>query len=202
MSTPVMILAGGRATRMGGGDKPLLMLAGRPILAHVLDRLAPQVDGLALNANGDPDRFAGFGLPVRPDSRPGHPGPLAGILAALDWAQERGAASVVTVAGDTPFLPMDLVSGLLGARGPLGLAVAASMDAAHGLRDHPTCGLWPVALRDELAATLDRDERRVRAFARRHQPGTARWDNVPIDPFTNINTPADLALAEAHLAGR
>ncbi|MEE2860289.1 MAG: molybdenum cofactor guanylyltransferase MobA [Pseudomonadota bacterium] len=200
MRIPVMILAGGRATRMGGGDKPLLPLAGGTILSHVVDRLAPQSDALALNANGDPGRFAAFGLPVRPDSRPGHPGPLAGILAAMDWAQELGVTSVVTVPGDTPFLPGDLVAGLLAARGPLGLALAVSPDAAGELRDHPTCGLWPVTLRSELVAALDRDERRVRAFTRRHQPGTARWDSTPIDPFTNINTPADLDAASRHLA--
>lgn len=200
MNIPAMILAGGRATRMGGSDKPLLMLAGRPILAHVLDRLAPQAGPLALNANGDPRRFGGFGLPVRQDSRPGHPGPLAGVLAALDWAQELGAASVITVAGDTPFLPEDLVIRLAAARGPQGLALAASADSAGEMREHPVCALWPVALRDDLAATLDRDERRVRAFALRHEPGLARWDSQPFDHFTNINTPEDLARAEARLA--
>ena len=109
---PGVILAGGLATRMGGGDKCLLELASRPLLAHVIERLAPQAGPLALNANGDPARFAPFGLPVLPDSVPGFPGPLAGVLAGLDWAQALGAAQIVTVAADTPFFPTDLVARL------------------------------------------------------------------------------------------
>lgn len=193
---PALILAGGRATRMGGGDKPLMALAGRPMLAHVLDRLRPQAGPLALNANGDPARFARFGLPVLPDSLPDRPGPLAGVLVAMDWARDLGAAHVLTVPGDSPFLPPDLVARLWAARGPMGLALAAG-DDPQGPRDHPTFGLWPVALRDDLAATLAADQRRVRRFAERHQPGRAVW---PDAVFANINTPADLALAEARLA--
>ncbi|TJZ93317.1 molybdenum cofactor guanylyltransferase MobA [Paracoccus gahaiensis] len=196
---PAMILAGGRATRMGGGDKPLLPLGGRPMLAHLLDRLRPQVGRIALNANGDPARFAGFGLPVRADSLPDHPGPLAGVLAALDWAAECGADHVLTVAGDTPFLPPDLAQRLLAARGPRGLALAASLTGEAAPREHPTIGIWPVALRDDLAATLAADQRRVRSFTARHQPGQALWPGDP-DPFANINTPDDLARAEARLA--
>ncbi|CAM3345686.1 molybdenum cofactor guanylyltransferase MobA [Paracoccus nototheniae] len=194
-----MILAGGRATRMGGGDKPLLALGGRPMLAHVVARLRPQVGALALNANGDPARFQGFGLPVRADSLPDHPGPLAGVLAALDWASEAGTDLVLTVAGDTPFLPPDLVDRLLAARGPSGLALAATRDAAGDLHDHPTIALWPTALRDDLAASLLAGQRRMRRLTDRHQPGRAVWTGDP-DPFANINTPADLALAEARLA--
>nr|WP_318272689.1 molybdenum cofactor guanylyltransferase MobA [Paracoccus saliphilus] len=194
-----MILAGGRATRMGGADKPLLMLGGRSILSIILARLATQAGPVALNANGDPARYAGFGLPIRPDSLPNHPGPLTGILAALDWAAERGAPHVLTVAGDTPFFPADLAPRLLAARGPTGLALAAS-GPIDDPRDHPTFGLWPVGLREDLAATLNRSEGRVRSFTARHQPGIAVWHDRPFDPFTNINTPGDLARAETLLA--
>jgi len=192
-----MILAGGRATRMGGADKPLLMLDDRPLLAIILARLTPQAGQVAVNANGDPARYAEFGLPVRGDSLPDHPGPLAGVLAALDWALSIRAPHVVTVAGDTPFFPIDLGARLLAARGPTGLALAASTCGSGPARDHPTFGLWPVALRDDLAATLARGEGRVRSFAARHQPGLAVWDSRPFDPFTNINTPDDLARAKA-----
>ncbi|WP_042250077.1 molybdenum cofactor guanylyltransferase MobA [Paracoccus sp. PAMC 22219] len=181
---------------MGGGDKPLMSLAGRPMLAHLLDRLRPQAGPLALNANGDPARFADFGLPVLADSLPDRPGPLAGVLVAMDWARDLGATHVLTVPGDSPFLPPDLAARLWAARGPTGLALAAG-DDAQGPRDHPTLGLWPVALRDDLAATLAADQRRVRSFADRHQPGRAVW---PDAVFANINTPADLAVAEARLA--
>lgn len=199
MTLPAMILAGGRATRMGGADKPLLMLGGRPILSIILARLAPQAGPVALNVNGDAARYGGFGLPIRADSLPDHPGPLAGILAALDWAAELGAPHVLTVAGDTPSFPDDLAPRLLAARGPTGLALAAS-GRPDDSRDHPTFGLWPVGLRDDLALTLGRGEGRVRSFAARHQPGIAVWDDRPFDPFTNINTPDDLARAEALLA--
>lgn len=195
---PAMILAGGRATRMGGGDKPLVLLAGRPLLAHLLDRLRPQVERLALNANGDPGRWAGWGLPVVGDSLPDHPGPLAGVLAAMDWAAAQGATHVLTVAGDSPCPPADLAARLWAARGPTGLALAASHDRHGPPRDHPTFGLWPVALRHDLAATLTAGQRRVRDFTARHHPGIALWQGP--DPFANINTPADLALAEARLA--
>lgn len=195
---PAMILAGGRATRMGGGDKPLVLLAGRPILAHLLDRLRPQVGRLALNANGDPERWACWGLPVVGDSLPDHPGPLAGVLAAMDWAAAQGAAHVLTVAGDSPAPPADLVARLRAARGASGLALAASRDDRGTLRDHPTFGLWPVALRGDLAATLAAGQRRMRDFTARHHPGIALWEGP--DPFANVNSPADLAVAEARLA--
>lgn len=198
MTVPAMILAGGRATRMNGADKPLLPLGGRPLLALQLDRLRSQVGPVAINANGDPARYAGFGLAVLPDGLPDWPGPLAGVLAAMDWAFGLGTDQVLTVAGDTPFLPVDLVDRLMAARGPSGLALAATREK-DGQRLHPTCGLWPVALRDDLAATLARDQRRVRDFTARHQPGLAVWDASP-DPFANINTPEDLIRAEARLA--
>ncbi|WP_409676349.1 molybdenum cofactor guanylyltransferase MobA [Paracoccus sp. (in: a-proteobacteria)] len=199
MKPPAMILAGGRATRMNGADKPLLALGGRPLLALLLDRLGPQVGPVAVNANGDPARYAAFGLPVVGDSLPDWPGPLAGVLAAMDWAVGLGADQVLTVAGDTPFLPPDLVARLAAARGLSGLALAATREG-DALRDHPTCGLWPVGLRGDLAATLARDQRRVRDFTARHQPGLAVWPGGADDPFANINTPEDLTRAGARLA--
>ena len=185
-----VILAGGRATRMGGGDKGRLPLRGATILDHVIDRLAPQVAGLAINANGDPARFADLGLPVLPDSLPGHPGPLAGVLAGLDWAASRGATHIVTAAADTPFLPPDLVPQLLLAGETSGLALAASPGGRQ-----PTFGLWPVALRDDLRAALQDGLRKIVLWTDSHGAGTARF---PDDrAFFNVNTPDDLATAEA-----
>ncbi|WP_207102338.1 molybdenum cofactor guanylyltransferase MobA [Paracoccus shandongensis] len=192
---PAIILAGGRATRMGGGDKCLLDLDGRPMLARIALRLAPQCAALALNANGDPGRFADFGLPVLPDSLPDLPGPLAGILAGMDWAASRGDRAVVSVAGDTPFFPPDLVDRLMQAGN--GIVLAASRDAGGRVTDHPTFGLWPVALRDALRAFLAGGQRRVRGFALAHAPAMAVWDAASADPFFNINTPEDLARAQA-----
>lgn len=187
-----VILAGGRATRMGGGDKGLLPLAGRPMLAHVIARLAPQVGALALNANGDPSRFAGFGLPVLADPVPDHPGPLAGVLAGMDWAAGLGFGLIVTVSADTPFLPPDLVARLV----PGPFALAASPDTTGALRRHPTLGLWPVALREELRRALVSGERKVGRWAAEHGARSVPFPEAP-DPFFNINTPEDLRIAEA-----
>lgn len=190
-----VILAGGLAQRMGGGDKGLLRLGDTTLLARVAARLAPQVAALALNAGGDPARFAGLGLPVIADSVAGAPGPLAGLLAGLDWAAGQGAAHIVTAACDTPFLPADLVARLMAEapRAPIVLARSAT-----GL--HPTFGLWPVALRDDLRAALTGGTRKVRAWAERHGTAEALFDDGPQDAFFNINTPADLAAAEKALA--
>ena len=193
-----VILAGGLSRRMGGGDKGLLRLAGRTLLDHVAARLAPQcAAGLALNANGDPARFAGWTSAIVPDPLPGHPGPLAGVLAGLDHAARHhpGVAHVVTVSGDAPFLPGDLVARLLvaGMAESRPIAVAAS-----GGRRHHTCALWSVTLRDDLrAALVERDERRVGRFIDRHGAAVAAWPTDPVDPFLNLNTPDDLAAAEA-----
>lgn len=187
---PAIILAGGRATRMGGGDKGLLDLCGRPVLARILDRLAPQTPAIALSANGDPARFAGLGLPVLADSLPGHPGPLAGILAGMDWAAAQGADRVASVAGDTPFFPSDLI-GRLAAQGH-GVVLAASRDDTGRIVDHPVFGLWPVTLRHDLLAFLQGGGRRVRRFADIHGAARAVWDAGAVDPFFNLNTPADL----------
>ncbi|ETX30315.1 molybdopterin-guanine dinucleotide biosynthesis protein A [Roseivivax isoporae LMG 25204] len=196
-----MVLAGGAATRMGGGDKPLRTLAGRPILAHVLDRIGPQCGPVALNANGDPARLGAWGLPVLPDTLPDRPGPLAGVLAGLDWAADLGAEAVVSVAGDTPFFPADLVARLRGAAAPSGLALAATPDAEGVLRRHPTFGLWPVALRHDLRAALGDGLRKVVLWTDRHGAGTATFATDPFDPFFNINRPEDIDAAEALLAG-
>ena len=186
-----MILAGGQATRMGGGDKGLCPFRGGTLLGAVIARLSPQVEDLALNANGDPARLARFGLPVIADSFPGQPGPLAGILAAMDWAAARGAHNVVTVPCDTPFIPGDLVPRLLLAGGG-GLALAAS-----GGHIHPTAALWPVALRDDLRATLAQGTRKVTAFTDRHHAALSDFPLTRPDGFANANTPADLADLEA-----
>jgi molybdopterin-guanine dinucleotide biosynthesis protein A len=199
-----ILLAGGLSTRMGGGDKPLRSLGGRPVLAHLLDRLRPQAGALAISANGDPARFGEFGLPVIADTVPGHAGPLAGILAGMEWAASRGFTQIVSVPADTPFIPSDLVARLRDTAGeaPNGLAVAAS-----GERTHPPIALWPLALREELVRFLrDGEERKVSAFAMRHDPGVCRFGplrvgHCDIDPFFNINTPADLDEAERLLAG-
>lgn len=209
MSRPLgVILAGGQATRMGGRDKGLLMLGGRPLLAHVIDRLSPQVAGMALNANGDPDRFSGFGLPVLPDSVAGFPGPLAGVLAGLDWASEQGADVVVSVAADTPFFPDDLVIRLQaaaeGQAHPLVLAAtrgdaATKSKSRSGLIRHPTFGLWPVALRHDLRNALEDGLKKIVLWTDRHGGREALFPASPFDPFFNINTPEDLEKAQALL---
>lgn len=192
---PGVILAGGQARRMGGGDKGLMALAGRRVIDHVIERLRPQCRTLAINANGDPARFAGFRLPVLPDPVPGQPGPLAGLMAAMDWAADLGAGAVVTVAADTPFLPPDLVARLESAA-TAGGAVAESPDAEGQMRAHPTFGLWPVALRAGLATAIVGGERRLGFWATACGAGRASFGSDPFDPFFNINTPADLAAAE------
>ncbi|MFN3955873.1 MAG: molybdenum cofactor guanylyltransferase MobA [Pararhodobacter sp.] len=194
---PGVILAGGRATRMGGGDKGLRQIAGQALLDRVIARLAPQVGAMALNANGDPARLAAFGLPVIADSLADHPGPLAGVLAGLDWAAAQGAHAVVTVAADTPFFPGDLVARLQAAAGPRGLALAASPDEAGIVRRHPTFGLWPVALREDLRAALTGGLRKIVLWTDRHDAGLAIFAATPFDPFFNVNTPEDIAIAEA-----
>jgi molybdopterin-guanine dinucleotide biosynthesis protein A len=195
MTAPLgVILAGGRALRMGGGDKSLLPLGQGTLLDHVIDRLGPQVADLALNANGDPARFARLGLPVLPDSVPGNAGPLAGVLAGLDWAAGEGATAIVTAAADTPFLPQDLVPRLLLAAEDAGVSIALAATASGR---HPTFGLWPVALRDDLRAALAGGTRKVTDWADRHGAAVAPFPDTPWDPFFNVNTPEDLARAQA-----
>ncbi|WAJ31485.1 molybdenum cofactor guanylyltransferase MobA [Antarcticirhabdus aurantiaca] len=191
-----LVLAGGLSRRMGGGDKPLRLVGGETILDRVVARLVPQCDGLVLNANGDPARFAALGLPVVSDPLPDHPGPLAGILAGLDWAAEHrpDAALLASVAGDGPFLPPDLVERLRAARSAAGATIAV---AASGGRDHPVIALWPVALRGALReALVGEGLRKVGAFVGRFPVARAEWPTDPVDPFFNANTPDDLAEAE------
>jgi len=196
MQTVGVVLAGGRATRMGGGDKGALMLDGRPLLTRCINRLAPQVDHLVLNANGDPTRFAQYGLDVVCDSIPGFAGPLAGVLAGMDWAAEQGADFVISVAVDTPFFPQDLVKRLR-ASGPL--ALAATPDPVRKPNRHPTFGLWPVALREDLRAALRNGLRKVVVWTEAHGAATVSFPVDRFDPFFNINTPEDLTAAEALL---
>ncbi|MEL7091054.1 MAG: molybdenum cofactor guanylyltransferase MobA [Pseudomonadota bacterium] len=195
MDAPLgIILAGGQATRMGGGDKCLLPLGGRPMLVRIIDRIEGQVGGLALNANGDAARFAGYGLPVLADSIDGYAGPLAGVLAGLDWAHEMGARHVVSVAGDTPFFPLDLVErlGRAADRANTPIALAGTHEGGRSHR-HPTFGLWPVALRDDLRRALNGGLRKVVMWTDAHGAATAPFDD---DAFFNINTPEDLDRAE------
>ncbi|MEY3003672.1 MAG: hypothetical protein RLZZ491_848 [Pseudomonadota bacterium] len=197
MTAPLgVILAGGRATRMGGGDKGLRRVGGARLIDHVMNRLGPQCGGLAINANGDPDRLAEFGLPILPDSLADHPGPLAGVLAGLDWAAEQGATAIVTAAADTPFFPTDLVARLTAQAGPSGLCLAASPDETGRVQRHPTFGLWPVALRDDLRAALIGGLRKIVIWTDGHAAGQAVFDSAPFDPFFNVNTPEDIVTAE------
>ena len=184
-----LILAGGEGRRMGGADKALLALGGRPLLAHAIDRLGPQVEALALSANGDPARFAAFGLPVLADARP--QGPLSGVLSGLRWAAAAGADALVTVPVDTPFLPGDLVPRLWLA----GDGRAAYAEA--GGRAHPACALWPVGLAGDLADGLDRGEAKVMHFVARHAAAPAGFPDE--NAFLNLNAPGDLDLAESML---
>jgi molybdopterin-guanine dinucleotide biosynthesis protein A len=194
-----IILAGGLARRMGGGDKPLKEIAGKPILAHVIERLQPQCARVVLNANGDPARFASFGLPVVADDVPDFAGPLAGILAGLDWiaANARDCQCAISVAADTPFIPRDLVRRLQAAR--LGEACDVAV-AASGGRTHPVIALWPVTIRNQLRrALVDESERKIDRFTARYQAAQVSWPNEPYDPFFNVNETSDLTAAEAML---
>ena len=188
-----VVLAGGLARRMGGGDKPLVSLGGRPLLRHILERIGPQVSGIALNANDDPARYRSYALPILPDSVAGRPGPLAGILAALDWAAAQAQPDVLTVPGDTPFLPVDLMA-------RLAAAVAAGAPAAiasSGGRRHPIAGLWPTAAREDLRrAVTEEGLRRVEDWVVRLGAVTVDFAIDPVDPFFNLNTPEDVIVAE------
>ncbi|GHD10172.1 molybdenum cofactor guanylyltransferase MobA [Tianweitania populi] len=196
MTIAAIILAGGRSSRMGGGDKTLLPLRSGTVLDEVARRLSPQVDTIAINANGDPQRFASLNLRILPDAFGTFDGPLAGILTGLIWAETIGASALITVAGDTPFLPTDLVTRLQAASAPSTIAVAASNG-----RVHPTFALLPVALRQDLETFLHtQPSRRVNHFISDHPHVRVAFDTAPFDPFFNINTPDDLAEAQ-HLAG-
>ncbi len=196
-----VLLAGGQSRRMGGGDKGLAMLAGKPMMQHVIDRLVPQCRTLVINANGDPKRFAAFPYPVIADTITGNVGPLAGVLAGMRWAAANAPSAkwVVTVSTDAPFLPDDLVARLLGGiesnTEPAQIVLAESDGNLH-----PVIGLWPVALADDLDRHLQAGVRKVLAWTDRH--GTAAVSFGPlmlgdrtVDPFFNVNTPEDMAAA-------
>jgi molybdopterin-guanine dinucleotide biosynthesis protein A len=197
-----LVLAGGLARRMGGGDKALIQIGGAPILDRVLARLTPACAQVILNVNGDPARYAWYGLPVIPDGVPGFAGPLAGVLAGLDWAaqQRPDLEWVVSAPADCPFLPRNLVARLHEARMTQGMRLAC---AKSGERRHPVVGLWPVALRGELRAALENEGlRKIEIWTARHGAALADWPVEPIDPFFNVNTPEDVAEAERLAAGR
>jgi molybdopterin-guanine dinucleotide biosynthesis protein A len=195
-----VLLAGGLSRRMGGGDKCLRPLGGRPILGHVIERAAPQVDALVLNANGDPARFAAFRLPVVADVVEGFAGPLAGVLTGLEWtrAHRPDTRWVASIATDTPFFPRDLVACLLTAAQAEGAELAC---ARSGGRTHPVFGLWPTALAGELRrALVEEDMRKIDAWTARHRLAVVDFAVVGLDPFFNTNRPEDLAEAELLLA--
>jgi molybdopterin-guanine dinucleotide biosynthesis protein A len=197
MTNPLgLVLAGGLARRMGGGDKARIRVGGVTILERVLARLKPQCTDMILNANGDPARFADSGLTVVPDSVPDFAGPLAGILAGLDWAAAHRPeiADVASVPGDCPFLPGDLIARLRAARAAAGVPLAC---ARSGEWRHPVVGLWPVELREDLRrALVEEDLHKIEIWTGRHGVAVADWPVAPIDPFFNVNTPEDAAAAE------
>ena len=194
-----LLLAGGQSRRMGGGDKTLRPLSGIALLDRVIERLRPQVDALVLNANGDPARFSRFGLPVVADSVPGFAGPLAGVLAGLDWAADLrpDCPFVASVATDAPFLPTDLVARLVDEVEKAGADLAC---AASGGRAHPVFGLWSLRLREDLRrALVDENIRKVDLFTGRHRLVTVVFPDQPVDPFFNANRPEDFEAAAALL---
>jgi molybdenum cofactor guanylyltransferase len=192
-----LVLAGGLARRMGGGDKARIRVGGATILQRVLACLTPQCSGVIINANGDPARFADTGLAVVADSVPDFAGPLAGILAGLDWAAANMPACqwLLSVPGDCPFLPNNLVRRLHEARLAAGVPLACTRSGAWR---HPVIGLWPVTLREDLRhALLDEGLHKIELWTARHCVGVAEWSDTPVDPFFNVNTPDDAARAEA-----
>ncbi len=192
-----LVLAGGLARRMGGGDKARIQIGGKTILQRVLACIGSQCAAVIINANGDPARFADTGLPVVADSVPDFAGPLAGILAGLDWTAAHAQACewLLSVPGDCPFLPKDLAARLHEARVAAGLPLAC---ARSGQWRHPVVALWPVALREDLRrALLDDRLRKIEIWTARHGVAIADWPAEPVDPFFNVNTPEDAARAEA-----
>ena len=195
-SPPAVLLAGGLARRMGGGDKPMRRIGGRTILERVIARLRPQCGELILNANGDPARFAEFGLPVIADTVKDFPGPLAGILAALDWtaAHRPDVPFILSAAADCPFLPRDLVARLDRARAEQDAQLVV---ASSGGQSHPVIGLWSVALREELRhALVVEDVRKIDRWTARYKLATVSWPTAPLDPFFNANSMDDIAEAD------
>lgn len=196
-----VILAGGKSSRMGGGDKSLLDLGGKTVLSRVIARLGAQVDTIVLNANGDAARFEEYGLPVVPDSIEGFAGPLAGVLAGMDWAHEQGADYILTVAADTPFFPDHLLVGLQMAKESehTPLVMAMTPDPERKFARHPTFGLWSVDLREDLRQALDDGVRKVVQWTKPHGCAEIVFDFDDGDPFFNVNTPEDMIVAQGML---
>ncbi len=194
MTQCAVILAGGQANRMGGGDKGRLMLGDQSLIQRVIERITPQVDAVVLNANGDLGRFEDLGLPVVADSIEGFPGPLAGVLAGMDWAAEQGHEWLISVAADTPSFPRDLAARLAEHDTPV--VLAATPDPERGRLPQPTFGRWRVALRDDLRAALNEGVRKIRQWTQAQGETLVVFDE---GDFFNINTPDDLAWAEQHL---
>jgi molybdopterin-guanine dinucleotide biosynthesis protein A len=195
-----VLLAGGQSRRMGGGDKSLRLLGGKTILARVVERARPQVAALVLNANGDPARFAAYGLPVAADVVEGYAGPLAGVLTGMEWARANAPAAhwLASFATDAPFLPTDLVARLGAAAADEGADMACAASAG---QSHPVFGLWPVALAEDLKrAMVEEGVRKVDVWTARYRLVTVDFPATPIDPFFNTNRPEDLAEAERLLA--
>ena len=202
MTSPIVavLLAGGLARRMGGGDKCLREVAGRPLLSHVIERILPQVDHVVLNANGDPERFSEYGLPVIADVVEGNVGPLAGILTGLDWAARHVTKCewVVSVPTDAPFLPLDYVARMMAAIEDEDAELAC---ASTNGRTHPVAGLWALRLMLELrSALIDEDIRKIDQWTVRYRLADVEFSSEPIDPFFNANRPEDLKAAEVILA--
>lgn len=197
---PGVILAGGQGTRMGGADKGMVQLGKIRLIERVIDRLAPQCAPLAISANGDPKRYAEFGYPILPDRAAEPQGPLAGVLAGLDWAAAKGFAAIVTVATDTPFFPTDLVARLQAVSAPAGFGVAVTHENDKTWW-HPTFALWPVTLRDDLRVALMRNQRKMQQFAQSKGAVPVMFEaKNPSELFFNINTSEDLATAQIILA--
>lgn len=193
-----IVLAGGLSTRMGGQDKCLLELGGKSLLQRAADRLVKQVDVIALNANSNADGYLDAGFPVIADSFEGYAGPLAGVLAGMEWAQKQGLDHIVTVAADTPFFPDDFVAKMQVelAKQPEKIAIAETCGTGTRFHNHPTFGLWPVALCDDLRSALNDGMRKVVQWAHPHGVVKVRFDATPFDPFFNVNLPEDYETAK------
>lgn len=194
MAECAVILAGGQATRMGGIDKGRLKLNGQTLIERVIDRIAPQVDAVVINANGDPERFQDLGLPIVADSIADYPGPLAGVLAGMDWAAEQGYDWLISVAADTPDFPADLVERFAAESTPV--VLAATPDPERGRLPQPTFGRWKVSCREELRSALNQGVRKIRQWTQAQGESLVLFNE---NDFFNINTPEDLAWAEQHL---